>query len=229
MYRPELPLPMPTRIANLPVYRGYPVPWFVEWIEGDPPHAMPIGEGTPEFRIMSSARLQRAIRERLCWVCGEPLSDYASYVAGPMCAVNRTSAEPPSHPPCARWSATACPFLSRPHMRRRDAGLPEDLRVDGEHHVAGTMIKRNPGAVMVWTISGPVMLKGDGRGGVLFHIGEPRKVSWFSQGRVATREEVLLSIETGLPLLEKEAKLDGPEAEEELRQMVEAIQVFLPE
>ena len=32
--RPDLP-PLPGRIAKLPVYRGYPVPWFVTWMDED--------------------------------------------------------------------------------------------------------------------------------------------------------------------------------------------------
>ena len=30
-YRPELE-PLPDRMKRLPVHRGYPVPWFVEWV-----------------------------------------------------------------------------------------------------------------------------------------------------------------------------------------------------
>jgi hypothetical protein len=35
-----------------------------------------------------------------------------SFVVGPMCGINRNSAEPPSHKECAQWSARNCPFLS---------------------------------------------------------------------------------------------------------------------
>ena len=47
MLRPEL-TPMPARIAELPVYRGYPVPWFVAYPEATKEEPY---KGEPEFRI----------------------------------------------------------------------------------------------------------------------------------------------------------------------------------
>ena len=102
---------MPSRIARLPTDRGFPVPWFVAWIDGK-----------PDFRVIAPGRVAEAVNKGKCWVCGGTLFGTRAYVVGPMCAVNRTSAEPPSHRDCARYSAKACPFLSRPTMRRRDAG-----------------------------------------------------------------------------------------------------------
>jgi len=53
-YRPDLDLvTMPNRIRRLPVHRGYPVPWFVEWVLG-----------VPEFRVMSGARFREAIQQK---------------------------------------------------------------------------------------------------------------------------------------------------------------------
>jgi hypothetical protein len=193
--RPELP-PMPDRIAALPRdHRGYPVPWFVEWIIDG--HAAPIGEGAPDFRVMSSERLADALRYRRCWICGGRLGAHQTFVIGPMCAVNRTSAEPPSHQECGSWSARACPFLTRPHARRREAGLPEELA-----QPPGVMLRRNPGVALVWTSRRwhPRRLPD---GGLLFDIGEPDSVRWYAEGRDATREEVLASIESGLPALEE--------------------------
>jgi hypothetical protein len=74
--RRELP-DLPPRIAKLPVDRGYPVPWFVAWVDGK-----------PEFRVMDHRRLVRAIKESRCWVCGQKLGAIRAYVLGPMCAVN---------------------------------------------------------------------------------------------------------------------------------------------
>lgn len=203
--------PLPAQMANLPLHRGYPVPWFVEWIEGsgDDMTACPIGAGAPEFRIMSHERLRTSVDEDRCWVCGGRLSSYRAFVIGPMCAVNLTSAEPPSHIECAEWSARNCPFLSRPHAHRRENGLPDGLTVTGGH-----AIKRNPGCCGVWVVHRRQhRIFSDRRGGQLFNIGSPpERVSWWAEGRAATREEVETSIKTGEPFLREQCDLERTEA-----------------
>lgn len=208
---------VPARIAALPVdpQRGVPVPWFVTWIDGK-----------PEFRVADGRKFQDAVRFSLCWVCGQQRGKNVSFVIGPMCAVNRTSAEPPCHRDCAIYSATHCPFLSKPQMRRRDAGLPEGV-VDA----AGEPILRNPGVALVWStrdwkpFAAP---RADGGQGVLFTFGEPTETLWFAQGRAATREEVERSIETGLPLLRELAEAEGPKALAALDAFVARAQKYLP-
>jgi hypothetical protein len=187
--RPELEA-LPPRIARLPVDgRGYPVPWFVAW-----------ENGAPEFRVADGEKWARAVRDRLCWVCGDPLGAYLVFVIGPMCGINRTTAEPPCHRECAEWSARNCPFLTRPQMVRR-----EDEIVNNERHAkegAGCPITRNPGVTLLWTTR-EYRVFSDGRGGRLIRIGSPRAVAWYAHGRPATREEVAESVRTGLPLLEE--------------------------
>src|SRR5438128_452198 len=92
---------MPIRMRSLPRWQSRPVPWFVAWFEG-----------VPDFRIIQSGRIAQAVREKLCWVCGEPLGKYKTFVIGPMCAVNRVVSEPPSHHDRAAYSASMCPFLA---------------------------------------------------------------------------------------------------------------------
>jgi hypothetical protein len=138
-----------------------------------------------------------------------------------MCTVNRVSAEPPSHLACAEYAARACPFLSKPNMRRNEVDMPEDHR-----NPAGVMITRNPGVTALWvTRNYKLMRDGDG---VLFLIGEPEDVYWYAEGRTATRAEVMASISSGLPLLEAEAIKDGPEAMEELLKCFARSQSLLP-
>jgi hypothetical protein len=213
--------PLPPRIAKLPVHRGYPVPWFVEWVDDNGGAALR-GLGTPDFRIMSRIRWQQAVLERRCWVCGERISAYMAFTIGPMCAVNRISAEPPSHRECAEWSARNCPFLARPHMRRREVGKPENAV-----QAPGVALMRNPGVALVW-VTRKYTLKRDGEGGHLFNIGEPHDVSWWAQGRPATREEIERSIDTGLPALRELAQEDGERAVRELEAMVVRARELLP-
>lgn len=210
---------MPERIAALPVdqQRGVPVPWFVAWIDGK-----------PDFRVIAPGKVVDAIKFELCWICGKQRGRIGSFVIGPMCAVNRTSSEPPCHRDCAIYAAMVCPFLAKPHMRRREAGLPEDAK-----DAAGVGLKRNPGVALVWSTrewkwfrvpSGP----GHGNAGILCEIGEPSETLWFCEGREATRAEVDHSIETGLPSLRTVAEEEGPRAIAAFDAYVERAQKYLP-
>lgn len=188
-------LDMPERIRRLPLdQRGFPIPKFVEWIDG-----------APDFRLMSTEHFAACMHHRRCWICGEPLGVNMAFVIGPMCGINRLSPEPPSHRDCARFAARNCPFLSQPMARRRERNMPEH-RV-----VAGTMIERNPGVCAVWVTKGYRTFKPDG-GGVLFLIGDPVAVEWYAQGRAATRAQIDRSVVTGYPLLEAEAARQGGRA-----------------
>lgn len=220
--RKELP-ELPYRMRRLPVDgRGYPVPWFVAWLDEDGGRAEP-GEGQPEFRVMDELRLTEAVKFGLCWVCGQRLGACKAFTVGPMCTVNLTSGEPPSHLVCSLFSAEGCPFLSRPHARRREEGLPEG------HTSAGISIQRNPGVTCVWVTKGFSITRArrtDGAAGVLFKLGKPEQVKWFSQGREATRDEVVESINSGLPALREYA--DGPMAHKSLDRLVEKAMERVP-
>jgi hypothetical protein len=188
--------------------RGYPVPWFVD-------RKAPLRDGNPDFRIMDGERLKLAVRERRCWVCGGRITTpAATFVAGPMCGINRTSAEPPTHRDCARFSATACPFLAQPKRVRDERELPGD-------HMAGFGILRNPGVVMLWTCERwKTYRPTTGGAGLLFELGDPStNLEWLREGRPATRAEIMQSIETGLPHLLAQAARDGAFACFELGRM----------
>jgi hypothetical protein len=198
---------MPRRMQELPVDAvGRPVPWFV-WIDD---------AGTPDFRVVGPGKLRQAMRGPLCWVCGHGFSggEDRAWLIGPMCTVNLVTAEPPSHLDCATWSARNCPFLATPNMVRRDRHMPE-----GAVNPAGIMIRRNPGASVVW-VTGYRAWKAEREGrGFLFRLGPAKRALWFAEGREATRAEVLASIDSGLPLLSEMAEKDGPEAVAELERM----------
>lgn len=184
--RPELE-PLPSRMLNLPLDgRGYPVPWFVDWIDGK-----------PEFRAMDGGKWIRAIRYHLCWVCGGVMGKFKTFVAGPMCGINRTSSEPPNHLECAQWSARNCPFLNNPEMTRREKGGIEHMDLKS---VGGFGITRNPGVTMLWTCK-DFMVWTPPSGGRLIQMGEAEHVEWYKCGKLATREDVLASIDSGYPAL----------------------------
>lgn len=208
-----LPAAMPARVRKLPRdHVGRPVPWFVAWIDGK-----------PDFRVIGAGRIRDAVAQSLCWVCGKPRNprSLSAFVIGTMCAVNRVAPEPPSHPQCADYSARVCPWLSTPTMARRERGLPDD-RVDP----GGIAILRNPGVALVWvTRSWRVEDVGNG---LLWFLGDPVQVRWYAQGRSATREEVLASIGSGLPILTEMVLAEGAESLAELERQTALALTLVP-
>ena len=182
-------------------------------------------DGKRDFRFFSPTHWVRCVKWRRCWVCGDALGSYLAFVLGPMCTVSRSTSEPPCHLECARWSATYCPFLSRPRMVRREDELTDANRANS----AGCPILRNPGCCAVWTARDYKIFYDD-KGKPLIEVGEAVSVEWYAEGRVATRAEVLASIESGLPLLEEKAREDKDPAAAmaELHARVYAIEGLLP-
>lgn len=212
-------LTMPAHIKRLRVSsNGFPVPKFVQDVDGK-----------PDFRVVNSAFMASAVRLRLCWICGEPLGANLAFVAGPMCCATRTVSEPPCSLTCARFAAIACPFLTQPRRPRNVHGLPDEAE-----QAAGIAIDRNPGCCAVWickdykSFRAPAGKDGKSRQGVLFKMGEPTAVEWYARGRAATRDEVMESIRTGLPLLENIARQDGPDSMRALDKQVEQVMTLLP-
>jgi hypothetical protein len=214
--RPDLP-PLAERIAALPVdERGYPIPFFVSWIDGK-----------PDFRIADSRKHSRCIKENVCWVCGQPLGKFKAFVIGPMCAINRTAGDPPAHLDCALWSVKGCPFLTKPKMHRREDEISDACK----GNVGGILIERNPGVSMIWTTKTYTPFP-DGKGGVLMEMGEPEHVTFWREGRTATRAEIEESIRTGLPSLvaccEQEEPKDRAAAHAELKARTARMMKLLP-
>jgi hypothetical protein len=203
-------LVMPDRFRHLPLNgQGFPVPYFV-----------PYYDGKPEFRGFDPDKMRTCVRHQRCWLCGEPLGKFMVFVIGPMCAINRTSAEPPSHYDCARYAAEACPFLSQPKMRRNEKDMPDHLEP------AGTMLRRNPGVTLLWVTRHYKPFKADG--GVLFTVGDPQRVEFYAEGRRAKHAEIMASIDSGMPILREMADRDGPDAVAELQQRYDKAMELVP-
>jgi hypothetical protein len=202
---------MPLSMAKRPRDpRGFPVPWFTPW-----------HEGKWDFRYVEPGKAEQAVREGRCWICGERLRLPCAFVAGPMCAVNRTNAEPPSHVECAIYAARACPFLARPKMARPSGG---EGVVHDEDGMPGIVLMRNPGVAVVWVTNRPEY----DRVTRLFGLGEPVRVVWYAHSRKATRDEIMESITSGLPSLRELAEQDGPEAVAELERMTGVAMTLVP-
>jgi hypothetical protein len=172
----------PARIRALPVdQRGYPVPRFVAWFDGKPDH-----------RVIDPAYVHRCIRDRVCWICGEPLGRTGFFAFGPACALEQTTGEPPMHRGCAEYAVRACPFLSRPTAHRRRAAMPPDDLIVSEQHIEG-----NPGVTVLWGTKDWTPFTHPGlkmNGGILFRFGEPVEVLWYTEGRLARRVEAVAAL-----------------------------------
>lgn len=182
---------IPPEMGVRPIdHRGFPVPWFVTEKHED---------GRWNFNVVTSERVSQAITKRLCWVSGEPLGSFGSFVIGPMCVVNRVAADPPARKFIAEWSAQVCPFLSRPLAKR-----PE---VPDVHDTPGHMVTDNPGMCAVWTTK---TWTRDRHG--LIRMGEPHSVTWWREGRRATQEEIDTIFAERVEKLLEIAAQDGPDA-----------------
>jgi hypothetical protein len=133
-----------------------------------------------------------------------------------MCAINRNTAEPPCHRECAEFSVRACPFLRFPNRKRDEADLPQGFNPGGDQ----AAIKRNPGVTCLWMTKTYRPYRAH-NGDTLIEIGDPLDVTWWAHGQPASHDEVMASIESGLPLLRAMAEKQGTKAIEELEFMTE--------
>lgn len=183
LYRLGLP-PVPERLRSRPVQSGYPVPWFAARIEG-----------RYDFRVADADLIAPAIKKRLCWICGQPLGSYVSLPIGPISALNRVTAEPPSHKDCADWAAVACPFLAQAQDRRA-IGLP-DIQPLPDYATP-----TQPPVTVVWTTKARnIELFKSPDGALLVSFGSPTSIGWFRQSRSASRAECLAAIDEGIAYL----------------------------
>lgn len=184
---------LPPEMAGLPRdHRGYPIPRFVH-IRDD---------GTPDFRVINPGWWAHCHNNKRCWLCGGGMGSRKFFVTGPMCTITRTISEPPSHRGCAMFAIRNCPFLTRPMAKRNERDLPEG-GVAG-----GVALQRNPGVCALWETKSYRIFRDDA-GIPLIEMGKPEHVSYWREGRRATRDEVRESIETGLPPLIEIAEKHG--------------------
>jgi hypothetical protein len=195
---------LPARIKRLPLdARGFPVPWFVAWLDG-----------APDFRIIGPGKIHAALDKEVCWICGDKLGSVLAFTVGPMCLVNRLSSEPPAHLECARFAATACPFLTTPAATRNERGLPAEMIDPPGLHSPG-----NPaGCVVICCYRFTAFEVGAAHRTMMFQIGKPTKVEWFTLGRRASRAEALALLAVGTEKLKRVAEVD-PDPAAALREL----------
>ncbi len=205
--------PMPTAMRGRPIdHRGFPVPWFVT--EKDE-------HGHWDFVHIQGDRAAEAIAKEVCWVSGQKLGRYRSFCVGPMCVINRTAGDPPVTLAIALWSVKVCPFMSKP-LAKRDRDITEaeykEMNPNG--------ITRNPGVTAIYTTRDYKIIAANQR--QLFRFGDPEHVTWWREGRPATRKEVDASIDSGIPTLIDMAREQGDGAVRELEKLIAQAEPLLP-
>lgn len=189
---------LPKRVARLPTdRRGFPIPWFVAWRDGQ-----------PHFPAVDAAKLGIAWNEDLCWVCGDRLGSIRGWVVGPMSAIEGATPEPPSHYDCARFSVCNCPHLST-------ATAPFSEKYEGAEGYApqANVSKVRTGATAIWMTKGRGATPFRAGQGTLFGLNEPVRLEWFADGRPAAAREVAEAIALALPTLQRTAEREGRSAE----------------
>lgn len=138
-------VPMPPRIARLDRdKRGYPIPWNV--LRGKDDAAI--------FTVNDDRKAWRAIRERLCPICGERLGRWLWFVGGPRSAFDPHGwyLDLPAHEECAEYALATCPYLAAPNYSKRvDVADPSMLPPEAKILLDETMISDRPAVFVMVT------------------------------------------------------------------------------
>lgn len=148
---------MPRQMHHLPrTPLGNPIPWWVQTVDG-----------TPDYRAISLDTIHKALRDRLCLVCGWGLGPRVAFLFAGGSLLSRQATEPPAHEACATYSAQVCPFLATP------------TRPDGGRQVIAVWVCRDFDTSPS-DIGGPVLRAVDAAA-----------VTWWHAGRPAARTDAL--------------------------------------
>jgi hypothetical protein len=109
---------IPFRLSRRPRdARGFVIP-FTQFIKPD---------GTADFRVMDDDHTRKAVRRRLCSLCGDQMRGDVWFVGGPKCVDNGYFYDPPMHRECALYALQTCPHLAR--TKGKYAPVPD--RIEG--------------------------------------------------------------------------------------------------
>lgn len=116
---------IPARLRDRPLYGDLPVGFYFEWVDEDGALCCVSRkpEVKPDFRVICPMRWGQCVLKRLCPLCGKPL-DYWAWIIGQVPESDTmTYVDPAMHEDCWRYALQVCPFLSKPHDKRR-VGMP---------------------------------------------------------------------------------------------------------
>lgn len=153
--------PMPPQIAALPRHEsGYPIPYFVAWVDG-----------RPDLKLLDQAKQIRCAKFRLCGICGQPVGYWIAFIGGPLTVANRVCTDPGMHEECARYAIAVCPFMARPNARR--AAHHHPLSEAGPGHVA-----ERPERTALYITRQYTPFTPDSRN-ILLRLAPAKRIEWF--------------------------------------------------
>lgn len=160
-------IPVPDFMADLPVFRGLPVPFTVF-----------VGEdGIPDFKVADQRKRMRCMIEGLCALCGKSLRPKeVVLIGGPSCCANRIFFDPASHRECAIYATKACPYLSNADW---DYATQPPRHLEEGQTVIKTFEERSahrPDRIGVYFCRSYEMVKHKGTWYVL--AGKPTRIDW---------------------------------------------------
>lgn len=117
--------PVPDLMKLLPVHRGFPVPYIVQYDN----------KGIPLFTVNDAAKQYRCTTRKLCPICGTRLGKELWYVGGPGSAFdpNGIYFDSAMHHECMTYAMKVCPYLAvRQYSSDMEKRLPAlEKRVTG--------------------------------------------------------------------------------------------------
>ncbi|MDG6104026.1 hypothetical protein Daura_23100 [Dactylosporangium aurantiacum] len=108
------PPAVPPHLLDRPLAGGLVVPWITPVTNA----------GVSLFGNIAEANQHRCLRERRCQICGRHLPDTAVLFARRSDLLLQCTSEPATCPPCAVYSARACPMLSGARTTYRSGTHP---------------------------------------------------------------------------------------------------------
>lgn len=115
-------LPIPDFLSHLPIdtRRGYPIPFFV-----------PIINGEPNWNYQDADHYKQCLEKNLCAICGKKNNKREWWtISGPLGLKNRVSSEAPCHERCARYALAVCPYMISDRVERKS---DDALALPGVH------------------------------------------------------------------------------------------------
>lgn len=177
--------------------RGFPIPFIVYRDK----------MGTAHFTVDDVAKLNQALAEKRCGLCGKPLKlGHLWLISGPESAFSDEGlfTVPPAHADCARYSVQICPYLAAPKYSRliEDRTLNADALDDMAAVHNDQIAPPRPSLIVVARTSGIKLIDPQDGSGKM-HIAPRRpwkEIEFWRHGKqISQKQAEAIAAEDGTP------------------------------